>query len=69
MKPRSASRQEFLIELQSGKLDGVVAICDRAPYSLAVTGKFDKELVQALPKSIKYICHNGKEDDSTTTAQ
>ncbi|KAF3801842.1 putative 2-hydroxyacid dehydrogenase UNK4.10 [Colletotrichum gloeosporioides] len=60
VKTQSTSRKEFLIELRSGKLDGVVAICDRAPYSLAVTGKFDEELVQGLPKSVKYICHNGK---------
>jgi hypothetical protein len=40
-------------------LDGVLVICDRAPASVA-TGKFDRELVDALPKSVKFICHMGK---------
>jgi len=24
-----------------------------------VTGPFDKQLVELLPQSLKYICHNG----------
>ncbi|KAL2107134.1 hypothetical protein VUR80DRAFT_5661 [Thermomyces stellatus] len=57
--PEAQSREEFLAECKDGKLDGVVAICDRAPHSLAVTGKFDQELIQALPESVKFLCHNG----------
>ncbi|KAF9874210.1 D-3-phosphoglycerate dehydrogenase [Colletotrichum karsti] len=68
VKPQSTSRQEFLVELRSGRLDGVVAICDRAPYSLAVTGRFDKELVEALPKSLRFICHNGAGYDNIDVA-
>ncbi|KAL7785727.1 D-isomer specific 2-hydroxyacid dehydrogenase [Trichoderma afarasin] len=56
---QAKNRAEFIEECTSGRLDGVVVICDRAPSSLAVTGKYDEELIQALPKSLKFICHNG----------
>jgi glyoxylate reductase len=56
----ATNRSEFIEECQSGKLDGVTVICDRAPSSLATTGKYDEELIQALPKSLKFICHNGE---------
>ncbi|KAM0258906.1 hypothetical protein ACHAQJ_003562 [Trichoderma viride] len=56
---QAKNRTEFIEECKSGKLDGVVVICDRAPSSLATTGKYDEELIQALPKSLKFICHNG----------
>ncbi|KAF5008339.1 hypothetical protein FDECE_5382 [Fusarium decemcellulare] len=59
VRPEAQTREEFLDECKSGRLDGVVAICDRAPHSLTVTGKFDDELIQALPMSVKFICHNG----------
>lgn len=36
-----------------------MAICDRAPSSLATTGKYDRELVEALPDTLRFICHNG----------
>lgn len=58
--PEARNRQEFLAECKRGKLSGVVAICDRAPHSLAVTVKFTKELIQALPESVKPLCHNGQ---------
>ncbi|KAL5084636.1 hypothetical protein Trisim1_011543 [Trichoderma cf. simile WF8] len=56
---QAKNRAEFIEECTSGRLDGVVIICDRAPSSLAVTGKYDEELIQALPKTLKFICHNG----------
>ena len=31
----------------------------RSNDSTSVTGPFDKELIQVLPKSLKYITHNG----------
>ncbi|KAH8817041.1 D-isomer specific 2-hydroxyacid dehydrogenase [Xylogone sp. PMI_703] len=62
--PSARSRSEFIEECKSGKLDGVVVICDRAPSSFEVTGKYDEELIQALPKSVKFICHNGAGYDS-----
>lgn len=57
---QAKNRAEFIEECTSGRLDGVVIICDRAPSSLAVTGKYDEELIQALPKTLKFICHNGE---------
>ncbi|KIW14900.1 hypothetical protein PV08_07685 [Exophiala spinifera] len=53
------SRDEFIKECIGGMHDGVVAICDRAPSSLATTGRYDEQLIEALPKSLKFICHNG----------
>lgn len=56
--PAARNREEFIAECRSGALDGV-----RAAYrifsSAAVTGLIDEELVQALPQSLRFICHNG----------
>lgn len=41
---------------------------DRAPASFAQVGKFDSDLINALPASIKYICHNGAGYDSIDIA-
>jgi D-3-phosphoglycerate dehydrogenase len=65
--PSARNRSEFIEECKSGMLDGTVIICDRAPSSLAVTGKYDEELIEALPKSLKFICHNGKCDLDKTS--
>ncbi|PMD33450.1 hypothetical protein L207DRAFT_557950 [Hyaloscypha variabilis F] len=54
----SGTRAEFLQNCKAGKYDNVVAIF-RSNASTSITGRFDKELVSALPKSLKYICHNG----------
>ncbi len=40
----------------------------KADLSLQVTGPFDKELISALPESIKYICHNGAGYDNIDVA-
>jgi lactate dehydrogenase-like 2-hydroxyacid dehydrogenase len=61
---QATNRDEFLAELRSGRHDGTVAICDRAPPSMAQTGKWDEELLDALPKSVKYIAHMGAGYDS-----
>ncbi|KAL5322815.1 hypothetical protein ACEPPN_010794 [Leptodophora sp. 'Broadleaf-Isolate-01'] len=53
----SKSRAEFFNECK-GKYKDIVAIYSTSS-SCAVTGKFDKELVQNLPSSLKFICHNG----------
>jgi len=55
---RKGSREEFLSKLKSGEYDGVEAIY-RSNESTSISGKFDKELVELLPKTVKYICHNG----------
>jgi glyoxylate reductase len=65
----ATSRAEFLAELRSGKHAGVVAICDRAPASFAQTGhRWDDELLDALPDSVKFICHMGAGYDSIDVA-
>ncbi|KAB8339140.1 hypothetical protein FH972_022076 [Carpinus fangiana] len=51
-------RAAFLAEAKAGKLDGVVAAYRTFP-SVAQTGLWDAELVDALPKSFKFIAHNG----------
>ncbi|KAI1349984.1 D-isomer specific 2-hydroxyacid dehydrogenase [Xylaria sp. FL0043] len=66
--PEAKNRQELIEECKSGTLDGVLAICDRAPSSTAVTGKFDEELINALPQSVKFLCHNGAGYDNIDTA-
>jgi glyoxylate reductase len=52
------SRDEFLSKCRSGAFDGVFAVY-RSNDSNAVTGNFNDELLDALPKSLKFICHNG----------
>ena len=54
----TGKRQDFLSNCKKGEYDGVVGLY-RSNQSVAQTGPFDQELVSALPKSLKYICHNG----------
>jgi hypothetical protein len=58
IEPASKSRADFIEECKSGKLDGVLVVY-RTFNSVAITGKFDEELVPLLPDSLKFICHNG----------
>ncbi|KAH7076385.1 D-isomer specific 2-hydroxyacid dehydrogenase [Paraphoma chrysanthemicola] len=53
----SKSRQEFFSDLQT-KYGDIQAIY-RTSASGAVAGNFDKDFIDRLPSSIKYICHNG----------
>ena len=46
-------------ECKSGKLDGVL-VTFRTFNSIEITGLFDEELVQLLPESLKFVCHNGQ---------
>ena len=57
-QPQSKSRPEFLEECKSGRLDGVVAIY-RTFMSASITGPWDEELVNTLPKSVRFCAHNG----------
>lgn len=52
------SREDFLSKCKSGAFDGVYAMY-RSNDSNKITGNFNDELLDALPKSLKYICHNG----------
>lgn len=58
VKTRASNRTEFLQECREGKYDGVVAIY-RTFHSISITGLIDEELVNALPKSLKYMAHCG----------
>jgi lactate dehydrogenase-like 2-hydroxyacid dehydrogenase len=64
---QSGSREEFLSTLRAGEYDDVVAIY-RSNESTSVTGPFNKELVQNLPSSLKYITHNGAGYDNIDVA-
>ncbi|KAF2761682.1 glyoxylate reductase [Pseudovirgaria hyperparasitica] len=55
---KARSREEFIKECKEGRLDGVI-VAYRTFDSFATTGLFDQELVDALPSSLKFICHNG----------
>lgn len=58
IRPASTNRQSFIEECRSGTLDGVI-LAYRTFDSVDLTGRFDQELVQALPKSLRFVCHNG----------
>ncbi|CAK7214898.1 glyoxylate reductase [Sporothrix curviconia] len=64
----ATNRAELLADCRRGTLDGVVAIFDRAPHSTPVTGKFDAELIDALPSSVRFIAHNGAGYDNIDVA-
>ena len=56
--PKSTSRASFLEEAASGAFEGCLAAY-RTFDSFEVTGKIDAELLDTLPGSLRYICHNG----------
>jgi glyoxylate reductase len=58
IEPQSTNRTDFIQECKSGKLDGVI-VAYRTFGSSSITGLIDEELVNALPKSWRYLAHNG----------
>lgn len=56
LRPKATTREGFISECRAGSFDGTVAL-----YRAAVTqaGKFDAELVEVLPKSLKFVCYTG----------
>ena len=54
---RQGTREQFLSKLKSDFSD-VIGLY-RSNQSTSETGPFDQELVSQLPKSLKFICHNG----------
>jgi glyoxylate reductase len=60
IEPRARSRVDFIAECRSGALNDVLAIY-RTFESVEITGRFDEDLVESLPTSVKFICHNGEE--------
>ncbi|CEO59266.1 Putative Hydroxyisocaproate dehydrogenase [Penicillium brasilianum] len=63
----SGTREEFIQNCKSGQYDDVVAIY-RSNTSNKYTGNFNDELLSALPKSVRYICHNGAGYDNLDIA-
>ncbi|KAL3475494.1 D-isomer specific 2-hydroxyacid dehydrogenase [Aspergillus californicus] len=66
VSPTSTNRADFIQECQSGKLDGVV-VAYRTFESVKITGMFDEELVNALPKSLVFLAHCGAGYDQVDT--
>ncbi|KAK5988953.1 Putative 2-hydroxyacid dehydrogenase UNK4.10 [Cladobotryum mycophilum] len=56
--PKATNRDDFIAECKAGGLDGV-SVAYRTFDSVDITGKIDGELLDALPKSLKFLCHNG----------
>lgn len=67
VEPESRSRKEFLEELKSDKFEGVL-VTYRTFNSVDITGRFDEELVPLLPKSLRFVCHNGAGYDQVDVA-
>ena len=63
----SGSREEFLEKCKNGDYDNVIGLY-RSNDSTAITGPFDEELVLQLPKSLKYVAHNGAGYDNIDVA-
>lgn len=56
--PEGGSREDFISKCKSGEFKDLFALY-RSNDSNPITGDFNEELVNALPDSLKYICHNG----------
>ncbi|KAK6814694.1 D-Mandelate Dehydrogenase-like dehydrogenase [Aspergillus parasiticus SU-1] len=54
----SGTREDFIRNCKNGQYDDVLVIY-RSNTSTKFTGPFDAELLAVLPRSLKYICHNG----------
>ncbi|UPL00518.1 hypothetical protein LCI18_011452 [Fusarium solani-melongenae] len=65
--PEVETRAEFIEKCRQGGFDGVVVL-HRMYHSVTVTGLIDEELVQALPESVKFICHTGAGYDQIDVA-
>lgn len=52
------NRADFIQRCKDGEFEGVFALY-RSNDSNPITGDFNEELLDVLPKSLKFICHNG----------
>ncbi|KAF2184150.1 D-isomer-specific 2-hydroxyacid dehydrogenase-like protein [Zopfia rhizophila CBS 207.26] len=52
------SREDFLSKCRNGEFKDLFALY-RSNESNKITGNFNEELLDALPLTLKYICHNG----------
>ncbi|KAI4114160.1 MAG: hypothetical protein LQ345_005010, partial [Seirophora villosa] len=68
VSPKSRNPSDFLQECRSGALDGTKAVY-RTFQSVAVTGRIEGEVVEALAKAgVRFIAHNGAGYDQINTA-
>ncbi|KND92190.1 putative 2-hydroxyacid dehydrogenase UNK4.10 [Tolypocladium ophioglossoides CBS 100239] len=58
LRPEATNRDEFFTECKAGAFDGA-SVAYRTFDSVAVTGKIDSAVLDVLPKSLKFLCHNG----------
>ena len=56
--PQARNRTDFLQECKDGNLTGT-SIIFRTFHSVQLTGRFDEELINVLPTTLNFICHNG----------
>jgi len=58
LEARAENRIDFLQQCQAGAFDGALVVY-RTFESVEFTGRFNEEVVWALPASVKFVCHNG----------
>ncbi|KAH8727621.1 glyoxylate/hydroxypyruvate reductase [Phaeosphaeriaceae sp. PMI808] len=58
VESRARNRIEFIEECSTGRLDNALVIY-RTFESVDTTGRFDEEVINLLPATVKFICHNG----------
>jgi glyoxylate reductase len=61
------SREDFISKCKNGDFKDLFAMY-RSNDSNKMTGNFDEELVDALPSTLKFICHNGAGYDNIDVA-
>ena len=54
----SGSREDFIAKCKNGEFKDLFAMY-RSNDSNGITGNFNAELIDALPSTLKFICHNG----------
>jgi lactate dehydrogenase-like 2-hydroxyacid dehydrogenase len=61
------SREDFISKCRNGEFEDLFAMY-RSNESNPITGNFNEELIEALPSSLKFICHNGAGYDNIDVA-
>ncbi len=59
VEPQATTRAAFLAEARGGAFEGVRVIY-RTFASFEATGGVDAEFLDALPSTLRFICHNGR---------
>ncbi len=58
LTPKATNRADFIEECRTGIFDGAEVVY-RTFDSFALTGRVDTVLLEVLPGTIRFICHNG----------